>query len=254
MHARVLMLLAGGMLSGAVAVSGNARAGTVTVNATDVIYAAGTQSAVAAGTGGTVPAGIITLGSGASYVSFSSVVGSMSCGSASGCITINSGGNLNDPDGAGAGTGTSFETGAGSISGMTAPGGGYLVGVFIAAGGPSGAAPASLDFTSGGIGTSFTSLSPALDQAFFIGDGLTGDGTGSVQDFYVPSGAGELVLGISDACGYSGGPGCYGDNSGTFTATYSVTGGSLLMPEPASLALLATGLLAVSAARRRRAR
>jgi hypothetical protein len=47
-------------------------------------------------------------------------------------------------------------------------------------------------------GTGFSTLSPLLDQAFFIGDGLTGNGTGSTQEFFVLTGAMELVLGISD--------------------------------------------------------
>jgi hypothetical protein len=88
------------------------------------------------------------------------------------------------------------------------------------------------------------SLSPLLDQVFFIGDGLTGDGTGTVQDFYVPTGATELYLGISDACGYNGGPSCYGDNVGTFDVTYTPTLSSTV-PEPASLSILACGLLAL---------
>ena len=38
-----------------------ARAGVVTINASDDIYAAGDQTADVAGTGGTVPAGTISL-------------------------------------------------------------------------------------------------------------------------------------------------------------------------------------------------
>jgi hypothetical protein len=195
-----------------------AHAGTITVNATDVIYLAGSGSAPSQET---LP-GFINL-SGAASVTFSSVMGSRACASPEGCITLNGSGNLNDPDGAGAAPTTSSNTGAGSISGMKGPGAGYLTGVFVAAGGPSGAAPASLDFTTGS-GTSFTSLSPLLDQVFFIGDGLTGDNTGSVQIFNVPSGAVALYLGISDACGYNGRPGCYSDNSGTYTVTYALVG------------------------------
>src|SRR5258708_39468792 len=87
---------------------------------------------------------------------------------------------------------------------ISGPGAGNLVGVFVPTGGPSGAAPALLNFASSGIGTSFTSLSPLLDQVFHIGDGLTGNDTGTVQQFFVPSGAGTLYLGISDAGFYHG--------------------------------------------------
>ena len=199
--------------------------GNMTVQATDVIYAAGSQSALAAGAAGTVP-GAISLSPLAGSVSFSSVRGSLTsaCASAEGCISVNigTGSNQNDPDGTGADTATSSNTGSGSISGMTGPGAGYLVGVFVAAGGPSGTAPPALDFTSSGIGTSFTTLSPLLNQVFFIGDGLTGDGAGTVQIFNVPAGAAQLYLGISDAGFYNGAPGAYNDNSGSYSVTYNV--------------------------------
>jgi hypothetical protein len=247
-----------GLVSFAFMFAGYACAGTIVVQSTDVIYAAGSQSSVAAGAGGTVPGGI-SLTSLANFVSFSSVSGSLAssggnpCASPEGCIVLNngSGNNPNDPDGTGANPSTSSETGSGSISGMTGPGAGYLVGVFVGAGGPSGPAPAALNFLGGGLGTAFTSLSPLLDQVFFIGDGLTGDGAGTVQDFFVPTGATELYLGVSDACGYNGGPSCYGDNLGTFTAAYSVTNNSSGVPEPGSLFLLGTGVLTLAAMRRR---
>src|SRR5208282_5481383 len=196
--------------------------GNMTVQATGVIYAAGSQSALAAGALGTVP-NAISLSSLASYVTFSSVRGSLTsgCASAEGCITLD-GSTLNDPDGGGGAVSTSSNTGSGSISGMTGPGAGYLVGVFIAAGGPSGTAPPALDFTSSGIGTSFTTLSPLLNQVFFIGDGLTGDGTGTAQTFNVPLGAAQLYLGISDAAFYNGAPGGYNDNAGSYAVTYNV--------------------------------
>ena len=57
---------------------------------------------------------------------------------------------------------------------------------------------------------------------FFIGDGLTGNGTGTQQTFNIPTGAGQLWLGISDAGGYVGAPGAYGDNLGTYTVGLSV--------------------------------
>ena len=102
------------------------------------------------------------------------------------------------------------------------PGVGALVGVFETATGPtSGTPPATLDFTV--IGTNFASLSPALNQVFFIGDGLTGDGSGSVQQFMVPLGATRLYLGCADAGNYNGSPGAYSDNSGTFTVSFQVS-------------------------------
>jgi hypothetical protein len=74
-----------------------------------------------------------------------------------------------------------------------------LVGVFTGAGVPGGQAPAALDFT--GSNMSFATLSPLLDQAFFIGDGLTGTGSGAIQRFVVPAGATRLFLGSSDGLG-----------------------------------------------------
>jgi len=88
-----------------------------------------------------------------------------------------------------------------------------LVGVFLDASQPdSSQAPTALDFSGSGLGTSFTTLSPALKQAFFIGDGLTGTGTGSVQTFVVPAGATRFFLGTSDGFGWF-------NNSGSFAVT-----------------------------------
>lgn len=244
-------LLAGGLLC----CPGMLRADTITVNATDVIYAAGTQSGDTSGTGGTVPAGI-PLVAGTTSVMFSSVTGSIAydttlngsapCRSLEGCIMLDfdTGNVLNDPDGNYGAATTSYVTGpVGSISGITGPGDGYLVGVFLAPGGPSGTAPAALSFTASG-GTSFTSLSPLLDQVFFIGDGLTGDGTGSEQVFDAPGGATELLLGISDACGYQGtSPSCYGDNVGSYTVDYSLSGDPAPVPEPSTMILTPLALL-----------
>jgi hypothetical protein len=87
-----------------------------------------------------------------------------------------------------------------------------LVGVFLDSSAPGGTAPPALNFTSN---TGFTTLSPVLRQVFFIGDGLTGTGTGGVQEFVVPAGATRLFLASSDAAGAS-----Y-NNSGTFSVLVS---------------------------------
>ena len=151
--------------------------------------------------------------------------------SVTGIITFNNGTGHNDADGSivsggyygptiNGTTGYSVAGDFGGISGITMPGAGALVGVFAPANAPTGAPPASLDFTS--VGTAFTNLSPALYQTFFIGDGRTGDGSGAVQQFLVPAGASRLFLGISDAPGFYGSPGAYDDNFGTFTVSFQV--------------------------------
>ncbi len=70
---------------------------------------------------------------------------------------------------------------------------------------------------------------------FYIGDGLIGDGSGAAQQFVVPAGATRLFLGIPDAPAFNGGPGGYGDNFGSFTASFVVT------PEPSSVGLDSCG-------------
>ena len=154
--------------------------------------------------------------------------------SVTGTIIVNngSGNNLNDPDGVGSASSLNVNSVEG-VSGIVAGTAGFLAGVFLGPFEPTDPAPVRLDFTM--IGTNFTSLSPQLNQMFFIGDGLTGDGSGSVQQFNVPAGATRLFLGIADAPNYQGDPGAYGDNVGLFSATFSV-------PEPSSGALVLAGI------------
>jgi hypothetical protein len=88
-----------------------------------------------------------------------------------------------------------------------------LIGVFLDDRVPVGQAPPALTATGP---NDFTSLSPLLKQTFFIGDGLTGTGTGAVQRFVVPQGATRLFLASSDVVGGNQ------NNAGQFTVAISV--------------------------------
>jgi hypothetical protein len=105
------------------------------------------------------------------------------------------------------------------ISDITAPIN-SLVGVFLDNSQPdSTPAPAALNFSS--IGLNFSSLAPQVKQVFFIGDGLTGTGSGAVQNFIVPTGATRLFLGPLDFGTFN--------NSGSFTVTVQA------VPEPSTI-------------------
>src|SRR5262249_6910052 len=90
-----------------------------------------------------------------------------------------------------------------------------LAGVFLTDAAPQAPAPATLNFTTNGIGRNFATLTPLVGQVFFIGDGLTDGGT--PQSFYAPTGATRLFLGFVDAPGFTGNPGNYGDNTGSLS-------------------------------------
>jgi hypothetical protein len=117
---------------------------------------------------------------------------------------------------------------------------GALVGMFLGDDLPASAPPTLTfyfnDSSQGGIQTNFTTLSPQIGQVFFIGDGLTGTGTGAVQVFDIPPTATYLYLGFVDACNHvgSGVPGCYHDNEGSMSVTLMV-----VSPEPDTLPLTA---------------
>lgn len=51
-----------------------------------------------------------------------------------------------------------------------------------------------------------------------------------------------MALGISDACSYNGAPGCYNDNSGTFTVNYTLNVPVTGAPIPPSILLTLIGL------------
>jgi hypothetical protein len=197
-------------VAGAMMIAAPAWAGTVVqVLGTDDIYNAG-----APGTeDGTTPIGINVTG--LTSITFSNATGLV-------FLNYTSGDNLNDADGIGSAPSSSSNTGANNIAGLTAPNAGYITGVFL--GSTTSTTPTPLDFSGG---------------TSFVGDGLTGDGTGTTQTFYVPPGATMLYLGISDACGYNGSPSCYGDNGGFFDITVN---GLSAVPEPSTWSLMILGL------------
>ena len=122
--------------------------------------------------------------------------------SASGSVSFSGGTPVNSPDGGVFNTLDTFgldgTPSSNGIAGMLAPQN-ALVGVFLDDSIPtSSGAPPRLDFSNAGVGTSFSVLSPGLKQPFFIGDGLTGTGSGAVQQFIVPAGATRLFLGVVD--------------------------------------------------------
>lgn len=106
---------------------------------------------------------------------------------------------------------------------------GAMVGMFLECGLPMTVAPTLRfyfqDGSQGGIKTDFEVLQPVIGQVFFVGDGLTGTGTGRRQMFLVPPTATQLYLGYVDSCSSSGyaSPGCYFDNGGSITATFSIS-------------------------------
>ena len=134
------------------------------------------------------------------------------------------------------------------ISGYKGPQG-PLAGVFLNDTIPSsGPAPTTLDFTPGGLGIDFLTLSPELFQVFYIGDGVTAANV--FQTFIAPAGATRLFLGIPDGFGFGGSPGAYDDNDGAYRVRIGINEIPTRVPEPGSMALLALGLAAFGISRR----
>jgi hypothetical protein len=108
----------------------------------------------------------------------------------------------------------------GDISGFIGPQG-PLAGVFLDDNIPNtGSPPVTLDFTGGGLGTDFSSLTPELGQVFFIGDGF--DSFAAAQRFVAPVGATRLYLGIPDGFDFVAQPGAYDDNDGAFFIQWDI--------------------------------
>ena len=221
----------------------------VTVNATDSIFGAGYGDAPTPGGGGpaTTPTGY-TLNPGTGRVlTVSNASGDVGAG--------NDSSPSHGPDGYNF-LGDVFNINSyRSISGIFADNANNdlaLLGVFTN-GTPTGAAPARVDATTH---MGLASFSPLLNQTFFVGDGLTGTGSGTVQQFFVPDGATTLTLGFADAGNFVGDPGFYADNVGRDTVSFSVNAPAAV-PEASTTVsfglLLALGLggLVVSAKRKK---
>jgi alpha-tubulin suppressor-like RCC1 family protein/sugar lactone lactonase YvrE len=122
----------------------------------------------------------------------------------------------NGPDGDSYGpTGISSYDG---ISGIQSDNLFFLVGVFLTDAEPADPAPPSLNFAGA---ENFTNLSPMIGQVFFIGDGLTGTGSGTLQTFQIPDNATRMYLGFADAWNFSSSPGQYDDDWGSLDVIYS---------------------------------
>ncbi|MEO5989480.1 MAG: hypothetical protein ABIU54_13295 [Candidatus Eisenbacteria bacterium] len=171
--------------------------------------------------GGVLPPSYSFAAGAGQVLTFSSVTGTVTCCS-SDLITYGTG-----PDGGPWATGTTDITSYGGVSGIVHGSRTmFLVGVFLTEAEPTDPAPARLDFSAGAYGDGFSAIAPAIGQTFFVGDGMTGTGTGLTQQFMVPSNATRLYLGFADAADFgapSSAPGYYGDNAGQLMALLDVT-------------------------------
>jgi len=187
---------------------------SIIVDAQSNIFGAGkTIPPAPGGDGGGILPVLVSLPQGAGRViTFESITDSVSC--------CGGGNTFNGPDGGPYASGTtdilSFEGISGIIHGGKTM---FLVGVFLNDSVPADPAPPRLDFTGS---DTFSVISPLLQQTFFIGDGLTGTGKGSMQQFNVPDSATRFYLGFADAFDFNGLPGYYGDDVGALTVSSPV--------------------------------
>jgi hypothetical protein len=212
---------------------------SITIPATSDIFSSGEATADAT-RGGTLPVEINLPAETNRVIYFYDLTGSVMAGSL-GWPEVG-------PDG---GTNNAFGprptniANASGISGMQDPQFEFLAGVVLNDTTPvEGTEPSPLNFNT--IGNNFTQITTQLQQSFFIGDGLTGTGSGQEQAFYIPDSATRLYLGFLDAYDFQGTPGEYSDDTGSLSVTYSI------VPEPASLGTIGIASMALLCRRRRR--
>jgi hypothetical protein len=232
------------IVSGLVIFEVNVFADTLTIQATDDIYAAGHSTLPNTIYPGTFSPSDTFPVDPNEILAFSSVTGTVGCNFR---VT-------NGPDGTCWPRVNTTVTSYGGLSGIDVDHANmFLVGVFLGPAEPSGPGPSVLKYNYGTVGslsTADASFSPQLDQVFFIGDGLTGTGTGQEQDFDVPAGADRLYLGFADS--FDSVPSYYADDVGSLTATFEIT--TTATPEPAYGVLLTGGIFIAALFYRRRFR
>jgi hypothetical protein len=210
----------------------NAFSDTLTILGTNDIYAAGQSTLPATIYPGTFPPSDSFTADPNQILTFSSVTGLVGCNF---FIT-------NGPDGTCFPGVSTTVTSYGGLSGISVDQANmFLVGVFLDNSAPSGPGPSVLKYnygTPGGLTTGDASFNPLLDQVFFIGDGLTGTGSGQEQVFDVPADADRLYLGFADS--FDSVPSYYADNVGSLTATFAIT--TTATPEPTDGFLVIGGL------------
>ena len=217
----------------------------MTIPGTANLWGAGLSVMPSGGARGTLPP-VFTLASGGGTLVFSQVTGQIKYGTNQ---------PFHGPDGSLTGPSDINPSPHNDISGYKGSTRAPLVGVFRdgAAPVPGATPPATLDFSGTGLGMGFDQLFPGLNQVFFIGDGLSGTGSGTQQQFHIPTGATRLFLGTVDGPNFFGNPKYFSDNGGEFYAEFDYVGETpptSAVPEPTTALLLASGLLGLIGYRR----